>query len=108
MGGGDRHPKVGSGVLIGPHATILGNISIGDDTMIAACSLVLKDVRAGSMVAGSPARVVAQTMGTPSERMMQEIEPVSEKSQQSFCEWWQDAVKEQVEEQRRDGKDASS
>ncbi|XRB13496.1 serine acetyltransferase [Pseudoscourfieldia marina] len=106
--GGDRHPKVGSGVLIGPHATILGNISIGDDTMIAACSLVLKDVRAGSMVAGSPARVVAQTMGTPSERMVQEIEPVSEKSQQSFCEWWQDAVKEQVEEQRRDGKDASS
>jgi len=40
--------------------------------------------------------------------MMQEIEPVSEKSQQSFCEWWQDAVKEQVEERRRDGKDASS
>ena len=93
---GDRHPKVGSGVLIGAHATILGNISIGDDAMIAARSLVLKDVPPYSMVAGSPARIVGHTQGTPAERMVQDIKPVSEGSQQNFCAWWQDAVKEQV------------
>ena len=41
---GDRHPKVAEGVLIGASATILGNIRIGEDVMIAAGSLVLKDV----------------------------------------------------------------
>ena len=41
---GDRHPKVGEGVLIGASATILGNITIGEGSMIAAGSLVLKEV----------------------------------------------------------------
>ncbi|MCO5605410.1 hypothetical protein L7F22_059594 [Adiantum nelumboides] len=55
---GDRHPKIGEGVLIGAGATILGNISVGRGAMVAAGSLVLKDVPPHSMVAGSPARVV--------------------------------------------------
>lgn len=41
---GDRHPKVQEGVLIGAGATILGNISVGRGSMVAAGSLVLKDV----------------------------------------------------------------
>ena len=41
---GDRHPKIGQGALIGAGATILGNINVGEGAMIAACSLVLKDV----------------------------------------------------------------
>jgi serine O-acetyltransferase len=41
---GDRHPKIGEGVLIGAGATILGNIKVGDGAMVAAGSLVLKDV----------------------------------------------------------------
>jgi serine O-acetyltransferase len=40
---GDRHPKIGEGVLIGAGSTILGNIKIGEGVMIAAGSLVLKD-----------------------------------------------------------------
>ena len=39
---GDRHPKIGKGVLIGARSTILGNITIGKGAMIAAGSLVLK------------------------------------------------------------------
>ena len=42
--GGDRHPKLGSGVLIGAHSTVLGNIEIGEGAMIGAGSLVLKPV----------------------------------------------------------------
>ena len=41
---GDRHPKIQEGVLIGAGATILGNIVVGRGAMVAAGSLVLKDV----------------------------------------------------------------
>ncbi|XP_062102749.1 serine acetyltransferase 4-like [Humulus lupulus] len=55
---GDRHPKVGEGALIGASVTILGNIKIGHGAMIAAGSLVLKDVPPHSIVAGIPAKVI--------------------------------------------------
>ena len=57
---GDRHPKVGRGVLIGAGAKILGNISIGDGSKIAAGSVVLSAVPAHSTVAGIPAKVVGK------------------------------------------------
>ncbi|ESQ53532.1 hypothetical protein EUTSA_v10025792mg [Eutrema salsugineum] len=41
---GDRHPKIGDGALLGACVTILGNIRIGAGAMVAAGSLVLKDV----------------------------------------------------------------
>jgi serine O-acetyltransferase len=41
---GDRHPKIGCGVMIGAGAKILGNIKVGDCARIAAGSVVLKDV----------------------------------------------------------------
>ena len=55
---GDRHPKVGHGVLIGAGAKILGNIQIGHCSRIAAGSVVLKDVPPCKTVAGVPAKVV--------------------------------------------------
>ncbi|MCO6185974.1 serine O-acetyltransferase [Rhizobium sp. L1K21] len=55
---GDRHPKIGDGVLIGAGAKVLGNIKIGCCSRIAAGSVVLKDVPESSTVAGVPARVV--------------------------------------------------
>lgn len=56
--GGDRHPKVGSCVMIGAGAKILGNITVGDCARVAAGSVVLKDVPPKTTVAGVPARVV--------------------------------------------------
>ncbi|KHN15963.1 Putative serine acetyltransferase 5 [Glycine soja] len=41
--GGDRHPKIGDGVLIGAGATILGNIKIGEGAKVGAGSVVLID-----------------------------------------------------------------
>jgi serine O-acetyltransferase len=55
---GDRHPKVGSGVLIGAGAKILGNIKIGDCVRVASGSVVLRDVPANRTVAGVPAKIV--------------------------------------------------
>ena len=60
--GGDRHPKVGKGVLIGAGAKILGNIRIGDCAKIGAGSVVLKDVPARASVAGVPAKIVGENI----------------------------------------------
>ncbi|MCL4153003.1 UNVERIFIED_CONTAM: hypothetical protein GTU68_021942 [Idotea baltica] len=56
--GGDRHPKIGRGVLIGAGAHILGNIRIGEQSRIGAGSVVLHNVPPCKTVAGVPARVV--------------------------------------------------
>ena len=55
---GDRHPKIGKGVLLGAGAKVLGNIRIGDYAKVASGSVVLKDVPSGCTVAGVPARLV--------------------------------------------------
>ncbi|TVP73830.1 MAG: serine O-acetyltransferase [Rhodobacteraceae bacterium] len=57
---GDRHPKIGNGVLIGAGAKVLGNIRVGDCARIAAGSVVLEDVPARKTVAGIPARIVGE------------------------------------------------
>jgi len=51
-------PKIGNNVYIGAGAKLLGPITIGDECVIAANSVVLKDVPNGSVVAGVPAKIV--------------------------------------------------
>ncbi len=55
---GDRHPKIGRGVMIGAGAKILGNITVGNCSRVASGSVVVKDVPAERTVAGVPAKVV--------------------------------------------------
>ncbi|PAV01968.1 serine O-acetyltransferase [Arsenophonus sp. ENCA] len=62
--GGDRHPKVREGVMIGAGAKILGNIEIGKGAKIGAGSVVLHHVPPHTTVAGVPARKV----GTPNSK----------------------------------------
>lgn len=67
---GDRHPKVGKGVLLGAGAKVLGNITIGDYAKIASGSVVLKPVPAGCTAAGVPARLVnCPTCDEPAKSM---------------------------------------
>ena len=75
--GGDRHPKIHRGVMIGAGAKVLGNIEVGEDARIAAGSVVLSSVPPRCTVAGVPARPVGGpcTQGaTPAETMDQSIE----------------------------------
>ncbi len=58
--GGDRHPKIGNGVLIGAGAKVLGNIRVGHCSRVAAGSVVLADVPDCKTVAGVPARIVGE------------------------------------------------
>jgi serine O-acetyltransferase len=55
---GDRHPKIGRGVLLGAGAKVLGNIVIGEYAKIASGSVVLKPVPPHCTAAGVPARLV--------------------------------------------------
>jgi serine O-acetyltransferase len=57
---GDRHPKIGDGVLISAGAKILGNIRVGEGAKIAAGSVVLQDVPEHTTVAGVPAKIVGK------------------------------------------------
>lgn len=75
--GGDRHPKIRRGVMIGAGAKVLGNIVVGEYARIAAGSVVLEDVAARCVVAGVPARPVGGpcAQGTmPSELMEQRFD----------------------------------
>jgi len=55
---GKRHPTLGDRVVVGANATVLGNISIGNDVRIGAGSVVLKDVPNNSTVVGIPGHIV--------------------------------------------------
>ena len=55
---GKRHPTIGNNVLIGTGAKVLGPIRVGDNSRIAANSVVLKEIPEDSTAVGIPARVV--------------------------------------------------
>ncbi len=49
---GKRHPIIGSNVIIGAGAQVLGNIKIGDNVKIGANTVVLKDVSPDTTIVG--------------------------------------------------------
>ncbi|OLP16682.1 serine O-acetyltransferase [Leptolyngbya sp. 'hensonii'] len=64
---GKRHPTIGSHVVIGAGAKILGNILIGDRARVGAGSIVLRSVPAGCTAVGVPGRIICRTEDCPLE-----------------------------------------
>ena len=58
--------RVGRNVWIGASAVVLQGVTIGDDSVVGAGSVVTHDVPAGVLVVGSPARVVRALDGSES------------------------------------------
>ncbi len=50
-----RHPTVGDRVIIGANATLIGDITLGDDARVGAGSVLTTDVEPGVTVTGIPA-----------------------------------------------------
>ncbi len=55
---GKRHPTLGSGVVVGAGAKILGPVTIGDGAKVGSNAVVVKDVPQGSTAVGIPARII--------------------------------------------------
>lgn len=60
-GTGDNRgaPTIGNRVFVGAHSVVVGKITIGEDAMICAGSIVTRSVPARAVVMGNPARVVS-------------------------------------------------
>lgn len=71
--GGDRHPKIGNGVLLGAGAIVLGNIKVGNCSRIAAGSLVVKPVPEKVTIAGVPGKVMGPAGCSEPGRTMDQI-----------------------------------
>jgi serine O-acetyltransferase len=58
-------PEIGNNVLLGSGCKILGGISIGDNVIVGANSVVIESVSPDTTVVGIPAReIVSATRGT--------------------------------------------
>lgn len=53
-----RHPQIGSNVVVGSNACILGAIRVGDHARVGSGSVVVRDVPADATVVGVPGRVI--------------------------------------------------
>lgn len=59
---------IGENVWLGTAVTVLPGVSIGDNAVVGARAVVTRDVPAGAVVVGSPARVVRYAGDSPLER----------------------------------------
>lgn len=63
----DRHKSghaspiyIGNNVWIGGHVVIVGGVTIGDNSIVAAGSVVIKDVPSNTIVGGNPAKIIRE------------------------------------------------
>ncbi|MDR2723476.1 MAG: serine O-acetyltransferase [Cellulomonadaceae bacterium] len=54
---GKRHPTLADRVMVGAGAKVLGPITLGDDVQVGANAVVIKDVPAGAVAVGVPAKI---------------------------------------------------
>ena len=81
----DGMPELGDNVTIYVNSVVLGPIRVGDDAVIAGYSMVTRDVPAGSLAAGAPAKTIRSltrdeilAQRRPSERERPVAQPVLE------------------------------
>ena len=53
-----QYPKIGNNVTIYANSIIIGDIVIGDNTIIGASTVVTKSIPPNSIVAGNPAKII--------------------------------------------------
>nr|WP_239452030.1 hypothetical protein [Frondihabitans sp. PAMC 28766] len=56
---GGKCPSLANNVSLGAYAQVLGGIRLGDNVVVGAMSVVLKDVPSGQTVVGIPARPIS-------------------------------------------------
>ncbi len=98
---GKRHPTIGNNVMIGAGAKLLGSFKVGDNSRIAAGSVVLSEVPENSTAVGSPARVVKQN----GSRVVAELDQIHipDPIAQQFCLLQKrlDKIEEEIKERTK-------
>lgn len=69
----DMPTIVGNDVWIGHGAIIMGGVRIGDGAVIAAGSVVTKDIEPNTIVGGNPAKIIKKRFGDPEEEKVHSI-----------------------------------
>jgi acetyltransferase-like isoleucine patch superfamily enzyme len=60
-----KGPTLHEGAIVGANSTLLPGVQIGKDAMVGAGSVVTKDVEAGTVVAGNPAKFIKKKSELP-------------------------------------------
>lgn len=68
--------KIGNNVFIGFRVTIMPGVTIGDNVVIGAGSVVTKDIRSNCVAAGVPARVI-RTYDEYKEKIIPQLDNVN-------------------------------
>ena len=55
---GNAFPVIGDNVYIAANATVIGGVNIGNNVIVGAGSVVIKDIPDNSVVVGNPARII--------------------------------------------------
>ena len=63
----DQAPRLGNRVELGPGATVLGKVTVGDDVRIGPNAVVMTNVPSGARVFATPARIMAPAQAELSE-----------------------------------------
>lgn len=82
---GDRHPKLGTNVLVGAGASILGNVKIGHGAKIGASALVLTDIPDCATAVGCPAKVIGRAEENPASVLDHTFSLVEVYKKRSLC-----------------------
>ena len=88
--------KIGDRVFIGYGSIILCNVSIGNDVIIGAGSVVSKDIPSNSVVAGNPAKIIANT----SEFEKKHATLLTEKK--SYNTYWPNKTLDEIQQMQRE------
>ena len=80
--------QIGNDVWIGTGVTILSGVTIGHGSVVSACSVVTKDVKPYSIVAGNPAKLVRYRF--PQER-------ISELLDMAWWDWPIEKIKKNID-----------
>ncbi|MGG0185171.1 acyltransferase [Bacillus rhizoplanae] len=88
--------KIGDRVFIGYNSLILCNVRIGSDVIVAAGSIVTKDIPDNSVVAGNPAKIIGKTSDyLEKHREFMKVKPI-------YDTYWPYKTQEQIEVIRKE------